>query len=213
MKGKDVLKVCEINRMLLMFAGLLFMAATPAVLLADVYKWVDENGIINLTNIAPPTSQQYQVLKFPCYASDPTCRSLNWNKVPLNTRSFSSEISGAAQFNSVDESLIRAIIHAESAYQPDAQSPKGAQGLMQLMPATQKQLKVSDPFDPASNIEGGTRYLADLLLEFKGDISLAAAAYNAGPNAVRKYGGVPPYDETREYVRRVEILYHRYQAL
>jgi soluble lytic murein transglycosylase-like protein len=184
-----------------------------AVLSADVYKWVDENGIINLTNIAPPSSQQYQVLKFPCYASDPKCRSLNWNRVPLNTRSFSSEIRGAAQFNSVDESLIRAIIHAESAYQPDAQSPKGAQGLMQLMPATQQHLKVSDPFDPASNIEGGTKYLADLLLEFKGDVSLAAAAYNAGPSAVRKYGGVPPYDETREYVRRVEILYHRYQNL
>ena len=84
---------------------------------------------------------------------------------------------------------------------------------MQLMPATQRKLKVSDPFDPATNIKGGTRYLADLLLEFNGDITLAAAAYNAGPTAVRKYGGVPPYDETREYVKRIKILYHRYQNL
>jgi len=197
----------------LLHAGLFVLAAVPAVLQADVYKWVDENGVVTFTNIAPPSHQNYQVLKFPCYASDPKCRALNWEKVPLNTRSYRSEIQGAAQFNAVDESLIRAIIHAESAYQPDAQSPRGAQGLMQLMPATQRKLKISNPFDPASNIEGGTRYLADLLLEFDGDISLAAAAYNAGPTAVRKYGGVPPYDETREYVRRVKILYRRYQNL
>ncbi|MEE8340355.1 MAG: lytic transglycosylase domain-containing protein [Xanthomonadales bacterium] len=194
-------------------AGLLLLAAAPAVIQADVYKWVDEDGVVTFTNIAPPSNQNYQVLKFPCYASDPKCRSLNWEKVPLNTRSYRSEIHGAAQFNAVDESLIRAIIHAESAYQPDAQSPRGAQGLMQLMPETQRKFKISNPFDPAANIEGGTRYLADLLLEFDGDISLAAAAYNAGPTAVRKYGGVPPYDETREYVRRVKILYRRYQNM
>ena len=196
-----------------MLVGMLLLAATPVVLLADVYKWVDDDGVVTFTNIAPPSNQHYQVLKFPCYASDPKCRSLNWQKVPLNTSSYRSEIHGAAQFNAVDESLIRAIIHAESAYQPDALSPRGAQGLMQLMPETQRKLKISDPFDPAANIEGGTRYLADLLLEFNGDISLAAAAYNAGPTAVHKYGGIPPYDETREYVKRVKILYQRYQNL
>ena len=111
----------------------------------------------------------------------------------------------------MEESLIRAIIHAESAYQPDAQSPKGAQGLMQLMPSTQQEMKVADPFNPALNIKGGTRYLSDLLLEFDGDVIKAAAAYNAGPGAVRKYGGIPPYEETREYVRRVQILYERYR--
>ena len=81
------------------------------------------------------------------------------------------------------------------------------------MPATQQKMNISNPFDPASSIEGGTRYLADLLLEFNGDIALAAAAYNAGPTAVHKYGGVPPFDETREYVKRIKILYHRYQNL
>jgi len=213
MKDRDVLNHRGINQRLLMLTGLLLLAVTPAVVQADVYKWVDEDGVVTFTNIAPPSNQNYQVLKFPCYASDPKCRSLNWEKVPLNTSSYRSEIHGAAQFNAVDESLIRAIIHAESAYQPDAQSPRGAQGLMQLMPETQRILKVSNPFDPASNIEGGTRYLADLLLEFNGDISLAAAAYNAGPTAVHKYGGIPPYDETREYVKRVKILYNRYQKL
>lgn len=202
-----------INQMRRMLAGLLLLIATPTVVQADVYKWVDENGVVTFTNIAPPSNQPYQVLKFPCYASDPKCRSVSWEKVPLNSSSYRSEIRGAAQINAVDESLIRAIIHAESAYRPDAQSPRGAQGLMQLMPATQRKLDISNPFDPASSIEGGTRYLADLLLEFNGDIELAAAAYNAGPTAVRKYGGVPPYDETREYVRRVKILYRRYQNL
>jgi len=191
------------------FAGL-FCLLLPAIGFAQVYKWVDENGVVTFSNIAPPTNQEYKVLRFPCYAADPKCRSVRWEKVPLNTLSFSSEIRSAASFNEVDESLIRAIIHAESAYQPDARSPKGAQGLMQLMPATAADLQVGNPFDPAENIEGGTRYLSQLLAEFNGNVELATAAYNAGPNAVYKYGGVPPYDETREYVRRVKILYERY---
>ena len=176
----------------------------------QVYKWVDDDGIVSYSNVAPPENHDYQVLRFPCYASDPNCRSVSWEKVPLNTRAFRSEIRSAAQFSSVEESLIRAIIHAESAYQPDAQSPKGAQGLMQLMPATQAELDVANPFDPEANINGGARYLSQLLAEFDGDFELAAAAYNAGPSAVYKYGGIPPYDETREYVRRVRILYRRY---
>jgi len=210
MKDRDVLNYGRILKQ----SVLLSLLIAPAALQAEVYKWVDENGIVSFSNIAPPSNQDYQVLKFPCYAADPKCRSVSWEKVPLNTHSFRNEIEAAAQFSAVEESLIRAIIHAESAYQPDAQSPKGAQGLMQLMPATQQQLKVSDPFNPALNIDGGARYLSDLLVEFNGDVGLAAAAYNAGSSAVKKYGGVPPYEETREYVRRVRILYRRYrQAL
>ena len=192
----------------------LLLLSVPLTGLAQVYKWVDENGIVTFSNIAPPADRDFQVLRFPCYASDPKCRSISWEKVPLNTRSFRHEIQSAAAFNSVDESLIRAIIHAESAYQADARSPKGAQGLMQLMPSTAAELRVADPFDPTQNIEGGTRYLSQLLAEFEGNLELATAAYNAGPNAVYKYGGVPPYAETQEYVRRVKILYRRYgQAL
>jgi len=192
--------------------ALVLTVVLPALASAQVYKWVDKDGIVTFSNIAPPTDQDYQVLRFPCYAADPKCRSVSWEKVPLNTRSFSQEIQDAAAWNSVEESLIRAIIHAESAYQPDARSPKGAQGLMQLMPATAADLDVANPFDPAENIEGGARYLSQLLAEFKGDMELAAAAYNAGPQAVYKYGGIPPYDETQEYVRRVKILYRRYNG-
>ena len=179
---------------------------------AQVYKFVDDKGIVNYTNVAPPKNQDFQVLRFPCYAADPKCRSVSWEKVALNTQSFGTEIRQAALDNGVDSALIRAIIHAESAYQVDAVSPKGAQGLMQLMPSTAKMLHVGDPFNAANNIDGGARYLADLLQQFDGDVTLAAAAYNAGPGAVTKYGGVPPYEETREYVRRVNILNKRYSA-
>ncbi len=198
------------SRLLLLLTA--FLAPLSAA--AQVYKWVDEDGIVNYSNVAPPEDGEFDVLRFPCYASDPKCRSVAWERVPLNTRSFSSEIRTAAQANAVEESLIRAIIHAESAYQPDAVSPKGAQGLMQLMPETQKELQVENPFDPEQNIRGGATYLAQLLDEFQGDVEMAAAAYNAGPGAVQRHRGIPPYDETQEYVRRVSILYRRYnQAL
>jgi soluble lytic murein transglycosylase-like protein len=213
----EVLQVQGIARQLVRTAAVACAVAALVVPLsvhAQVYKWVDEEGIVTYSNIAPPSDQNFQTLSFPCYAADPKCRSVRWEKVPLNTRSFRTEIQSASRHNSVDESLIRAIIHAESAYQPDAQSPKGAQGLMQLMPATQADLNVSDPFDPQDNIQGGALYLSQLLERYNGDYELAAAAYNAGPSAVNKYGGVPPYDETLEYVRRVKILYRRYgQAL
>ncbi len=178
---------------------------------AEVYKFVDENGIVNYTNIEPPRNVDFITMKFPCYASDTRCRKIEWEEVPLNTNAFASQIRSAAVYNAVDESLIRAIIHAESAYHPDAESPKGAQGLMQLMPATQALLNVRNPFDPAHNIAGGVRHLSALLREFGGNITLAAAAYNAGSGAVQRFKGVPPYEETREYVRRVKILYRRYQ--
>lgn len=182
----------------------------PQLAQAEIYKFVDDNGVVNYTNIAPPKDQAFQVLRFPCYAADPKCRGVSWENVALNTSAFDAEIHTAAEANAVEESLIRAIIHAESAYQPDAVSPKGAQGLMQLMPATQELLDVTDPFNPAANIAGGTRHLSDLIRQFHGDIDLVAAAYNAGAGAVEKYGGIPPYEETEEYVRRVRILHRRY---
>ena len=181
-------------------------------LYADMYKFTDKDGIVHYTNIKPSGQKNVKTFSFPCYASDPKCNQLDWEKIPLNRQAFDDEIRAAAQVFTVDDSLIRAIIHAESAYQPEALSPRGAQGLMQLMPATQKELQIDDVFDPISNIEGGTLYLSQLLNQFDHDVDLAAAAYNAGPGAVREYGGIPPYKETREYVRRVKILYRRYRS-
>jgi len=178
---------------------------------AQIYKWTDADGIVHYSSEKPPGQAPYRAFRFPCYASDPKCSArVDWENVPLNREAFPDIIREVALVHRVEESLIRAVIHAESAYQPDARSPKGAQGLMQLMPGTQAELGVNDPYDPVANIEGGTRYLAGLLARFGGDVELASAAYNAGPGAVERHGGVPPFDETKEYVRRVNILHRRY---
>lgn len=108
--------------------------------------------------------------------------------------------------------MIRAVIHAESNFNPLARSRKGAMGLMQLMPGTARDMGVNDASNAAENIEGGVKYLAWLLKRFNGDITLATAAYNAGPGSVAKYGGVPPFEETKTYVFRVNILHQRYKT-
>ncbi|MGQ9454277.1 MAG: lytic transglycosylase domain-containing protein [Armatimonadota bacterium] len=113
--------------------------------------------------------------------------------------------SSASKYN-IDPALLKALIHAESGFKPNAVSPAGAMGLTQLMPATAAALNVSDPFDPTQSIDGGARYLRAQLDRFGGDESLALAAYNAGPGAVIKYGGIPPYSETQRFVNRVLAL-------
>jgi soluble lytic murein transglycosylase-like protein len=109
----------------------------------------------------------------------------------------------AAERYGLDPALILAVVDVESRFEARAQSPKGAQGLMQLMPGTAAELGVTDRLDPAANLDGGSRYLDALLRRYRGDLRKALAAYNAGPGAVARYGGVPPYRETQEYVRRV----------
>jgi soluble lytic murein transglycosylase-like protein len=112
-------------------------------------------------------------------------------------------IQSAAQSAGIDPGLLEALVAAESSFNPRAVSPAGAQGLTQLMPGTAKALGVTDPFDPAQSLNGGARYLSQMLREFNGDVKLALAAYNAGPGAVRRHGGVPPFRETQDYVQRV----------
>jgi soluble lytic murein transglycosylase-like protein len=125
---------------------------------------------------------------------------------PHDPRALAQEV---ARRHGLDPALVLAVMGVESAFQPDAVSPKGAQGLMQLMPATAKELGVTDPLDPLQNADGGARYLRDLLARYDGDVEKALAAYNAGPGAVARHRGVPPYRETQAYVRKVLERYQR----
>ncbi|MBL36929.1 MAG: soluble lytic murein transglycosylase [Xanthomonadales bacterium] len=175
---------------------------------AQVYRYTDENGITVLTNIKPEPGRYENVRNVGCYG---TCiKGVDWHATPLKRVEYRDEVRAAAEVHGVDEALVRAIMHAESWFNPAAVSHAGAQGLMQLMPATQARFGVADPFDPVDNISAGVAYLAELLDEFDNDWELAVAAYNAGENAVRRHAGIPPFSETREYVRRIRILRMRY---
>jgi hypothetical protein len=123
--------------------------------------------------------------------------------------SIDDHIARASQSSGVDGDFVRSVIQHESNFNPKAVSPKGARGLMQLMPGTAKQLGIDDSFDPSANIHGGSQYLRELLVRYNGDAAKALAAYNAGPAAVDRYHGVPPYSETRHYVARVITSYNK----
>jgi hypothetical protein len=139
---------------------------------------------------------------------DPNYENLVRGRV-VSTSAIDQAIELAATRHGVDPNLVRAVIKVESGGNPSAVSRKGAMGLMQLMPATARELKVTNPFDPAQNVDAGVRHLKGLLDNFRGDLNLTLAAYNAGQGAVRRNGGVPPYGETRDYVQRITTLYGR----
>lgn len=146
-----------------------------------------------------------------CFACGSNSR-VNFGSVRLNTNAYRDEIAAAARQFGVEEAIVRAVIHAESAFNPAAVSHAGAQGLMQLMPATARRFGVADSFDASQNIQGGVQYLSWLLRRFNGNLTLAAAGYNAGEGAVDRHGGVPPYRETQNYVVRVAQLAERYRS-
>jgi soluble lytic murein transglycosylase-like protein len=147
----------------------------------------------------------------PQAAADPVDADVN-APAPVPPEQIDALVQQNAQIWQVDPALIKSVIANESSFDANATSPVGAQGLMQLMPETAASLGVRNPYDPAQNVAGGTRYLRSLLDRFNGDTRLAVAAYNAGPGAVEKYGDVPPYSETRNYVQNVLGSLDRYRA-
>jgi soluble lytic murein transglycosylase-like protein len=173
-----------------------------------VYKYLN-GGIASYSDV-PPRRGAYIVWSPSCYACNLNS-TINWHATKLHTQAYGEAIDAAAKAHDLDPALVRAVIHAESGFNPKARSHKGAVGLMQLMPATAREVGVRDARVPSHNIRGGAQYLAGLLAQFRGDVALAAAAYNAGPAAVAKYAGIPPYAETQVYVQRVKILHRRYR--
>lgn len=168
---------------------------------ADIYKYEDEAGVVHFTDA--PTDRRFKIFMRDIQKDRRLRTNFGISKLSRNPEEFDAIITSCAREFGVDKSLVKAVIHAESGYNPNAVSRKGATGLMQLMPSTAQGLKVADSFNPQDNIRGGVRYLRFLLDTFKGDVTLALAAYNAGLGKVSKYGGVPPYQETRNYVSKV----------
>jgi soluble lytic murein transglycosylase-like protein len=190
------------------------VAPSAKVLRGAVYRVVGHDGTVEYTNL-PPHGRKAATLLFSYIATCVACdlhSTIHWGRVALNLTAYNETIRAASLEYGVDEAFLRAIIHAESAFNPRALSIKGAQGLMQLMPGTASDMGVLDAFDADQNIRGGARYLSLLLQDFHGNERLAAAAYNAGRGAVQRYNGVPPYAETKVYVERVGTLRQRYGA-
>jgi len=174
---------------------------SPSQSRADIFKYVDKDGVIHFSNV--PTNGEWKLIIKE--------RRVHFN-LGQDFEKYGAEIWKASQRYSVDYNLVRAVIKAESNFNPNAVSRTGARGLMQLMPQTANLLQVSDSFHPDQNIDGGVRYLRYLLNLFNDNLSLALAAYNAGENAVFRYRGVPPYQETQTYVQRVLRYFQKYNG-
>jgi soluble lytic murein transglycosylase len=179
--------------------ALVVAMAEPAAALGPIYSFVDADGVVHFTNV--PIDPRYT----PIYDSRPNSR--RGRRAPIRW-DFDGLIRLSAQEHRVPPALVKAVIAAESNFEPAAISRRGAQGLMQLMPETARSLGVDDPFEPSDNVRGGSRYLRRLMDRY-GDLPRTLAAYNAGPTVVDRHGGMPPYRETRDYVRRV-LTYYRY---
>ena len=169
---------------------------------ADIYRYIDENGVMHFTNAPTSSSQDFKL-----FLREKRTSSSSW----YYNKKYDDLITDASERFGVSFPLLKAIIKAESGFDPQAVSKKGAMGLMQIMPQNFKPLGLKDPFDPTQNINAGARYFRQLYDQFNGKLALSLAAYNAGPQAVERYKTIPPYEETEEYVRRVLKYYYNYK--
>ena len=192
-------------------------SGTRRVVSGQVYSYV-KDGVRHYTSSRPKGAGTVASVRTIKYSFIETCFAcgaapgVNFGTLRLNTSAYQAEIAAAAREFGVEEAIVRAIIHAESSYNPMALSHAGAQGLMQLMPGTARRFGVTNSYDAGQNIRGGVQYLSWLLKRFNGNLTLAAAGYNAGEGAVDRHGGVPPYQETQRYVVRVGVLADRYRG-
>jgi len=191
----------------------LFVHTASDAAARPLYKIVDKRGNITFSSKKPRGGVKYQLFRAKRAYYSKIYRSgssRGWIFRPQDSP-YDDTIIQIANKNGLSPALVKAVIHVESAFLEKARSPKGAQGLMQLMPKTAKQLGVSNPFEAKQNVEGGSKYLKTLLARYNGSLELALAAYNAGEGAVNKYSGIPPYKETLNYVSRVKTAYRSYR--
>jgi hypothetical protein len=194
---------------------LIFLAGTCAVAHADIYQFVDENGVVHFTNVpAGRIKKNTKVYSETRRHSPSPTPHQTYSQSKSNQRSdeipasYLNIINSACERYGVDPSLVHAVVKVESDFNPFAISRKGATGLMQLMPQTASIMKVSNTFSPHENVEGGVKYLRYLLDRYEGNLSLALAAYNSGETAVKKWGTIPPYKETQDYVKKIMQIYN-----
>lgn len=207
---KRIKKSIELNKSRLLGTLVFFIClwlACPCKALGDIYRYIDADGVVHFTNT--PTADGYTLYLKEKKVYRILARSRNFK---AGSDAYDKIILKAAEAFGVDHALIKAVIHAESSFNPNAVSRKGARGLMQIMPQNDASLDISNPFDPSQNIMGGTRYLKRMLVRYNEKLALALAAYNAGPSAVDKYDNIPPYEETQTYIQRVMSLYSRYKG-
>lgn len=183
---------------------------TTSVSANPIYVYKESDGTIRFTNKPPPANVQAKVFEARKAGFSTYSVRQGYRAGRLQPTKYLNLILEACSKFSLERSLVQAVIHVESGFNPKAVSAKGALGLMQLMPATARDRGVKNALEPAQNIHGGTEHLAFLVRKYDGNLRLALAAYNAGAEAVDKYGGIPPYDETVQYVRRVLELKGRY---
>ena len=186
------------NRCIIFMVIIIFTSVLPVY--ADIYMYIDTEGVLHFTNT--PTSSKYKI-----YIKEKSRRSSNTH----STDKYDRLIEEASKRHGVLFPLIKAVIKAESDFDPRAVSKAGALGLMQIMPKNVNALKISDPFNPLENIMGGTRYFKQLIDKYEGKLQLALAAYNAGPNMVDYYNGIPPIKETENYVKRVMKYFYLFK--
>jgi len=190
----------------------MLIIALPLQSLAEFYVYKENDGTSWITDRKMPQEKYKLMATIGRPTAVVSCRNMTSSKLEKRASDYADVIQAYSIAYEVDPNLVKAIIAIESCFDRKAVSSVGARGLMQLMPATAKELGVKDSFDGKANIRGGIKYFSQMLERFNNNIELALAAYNAGPNAVEKYGGIPPYAETKGYVKKVLKRYNRYIA-